>query len=109
MSTKTILHDMSTNVPYGTVYLCDAISKVWIDNGHVAAQLQYRVMEAMGKPVDYTKPPEQWPASLVLSVGVAIDGHRYSVVTNGDPHLVASFGPIIGPRPAGVDEYGRAV
>jgi hypothetical protein len=94
-------------VPHGIVYLCDATTKVWIDNGNVAAQLQYRVMEATGKAVDYSKPPEPLPASLTLSSGVAIDGHRYSVVRNGNPDLVASFGPIIGPRPAGVDEYGR--
>lgn len=107
MSTKTILHDVGNNAPHGVVYLCDATTKVWIDNGHVADQLKYRVMEAMGKPVDYTKPPDMWPANLTLSPGVAIDGHRYSVVTNANPHLVASFGPIVGPRWDQVDEYGR--
>jgi hypothetical protein len=109
VSTKTILHDVGTNVPHGTVYLCDATTKVWIDNGNVAAQLQYRVMEAMGQVPDYAKPPAPWPAALALSPQVAIDGHRYSVVTNGNANLVASFGPIIGPRPPGVDEYGRPI
>jgi hypothetical protein len=107
MSTKTILIDLAHNQPYGIWYLADATTKVWIDNGHVAEQLMYRVMEAMGKPVNYNNPPDALPNSLPLSSGVAIDGHRYSVVQNGNVHLVASFGPIIGPRPAGVDEYGR--
>jgi hypothetical protein len=107
MSTKTVLIDLSHNQPHGIMYLCDATTKVWIDNGYVAEQIMYRVMEATGKAPDYSKPPEPLPMSLVLSSGVAIDGHRYSVVQNGNTHLVASFGPIIGPKPAGVDEYGR--
>ena len=108
MSTKTILIDTGNNVPHGVWYLCDATTKVWIDNGHVAEQLMYRVMEAMGKAlINYTQSPEALPLGLKLSPNVAIDGHRYSVVQNSNPHLVASFGPIIGPRPSNVDEYGR--
>jgi hypothetical protein len=103
MSTKTILNDTRN----GAVYLCDAISKTWVDNGHVAQQIAFRVQEAMGNNPDYSKPAPPWPPALRLSSHVAIDGHRYSVVTHGDPNLIASFGPIIGPRPSGVDEYGR--
>jgi hypothetical protein len=69
--------------------------------------LAYRVMEAMGLTPDYTVPPTPWPEALRLSPHVAIDGHRYSVVTTGNEHVVASFGPIIGRRPTGVDDYGR--
>lgn len=108
VSTKTILVDMHLpKYPYGVWYLCDAISKTWVQNGHMAEQLKYRVMEATGQQVDYSVAPAELPASLTLSDDVAIDGHRYSVVRNGNVHLVASFGPIIGPRLAGVDEYGR--
>lgn len=106
MSTKTILIDVHTN-PYGVWYVADVNTKTWVQDGNVAQQLMFRVAEAMGKPVDYTKAPPELPPSLVLSSGVAIDGHRYSVVKTGNSHVVASFGPIIGPRPPGVDEYGR--
>jgi hypothetical protein len=103
MSTKTLLHDTRNDA----VYLCDATTKVWIDNGNVSAQLAFRVQEAMGNTPDYSQPAPPWPAALRLSSHVAIDGHRYSVVTHGDPNLIASFGPIIGRRPASVDDYGR--
>lgn len=89
------------------MYLCGPDSKTWVDNGHSARQLAYRVMEAMGESPNYDVSPKPWPTMLKLSSGVAIDGHRYSTITHGDPNLIASFGPIVGPRPGGVDQYGR--
>jgi hypothetical protein len=104
MSTKTILIDARN----GAWYLCGADSKSWVQDGNMAEQLIYRVMEAQGMTPDYSRPPSPLPVGgLRLSTGVAIDGHRYSAVTNANPNFIASFGPIVGPVPGGVDIYGR--
>lgn len=104
MGTKTILIDARN----GAWYLCGANTKTWVQDGNMAEQLIYRVMEAQGMQVDYTKPPSPLPAGgIKLTTGVAIDGHRYSFVTNANPNFIASFGPIVGPVPSGVDIHGR--
>jgi hypothetical protein len=105
MSVKTIILDARNN----GVYIANENTKTWIDRGDDARQIKFRIMEAMGLPVDYSKEPNEFPASnITLTPGVAIDGHRYSLVRNGDPSFISSFGPFTGTRrPSGLDEYGR--
>lgn len=83
VSNVLILEDVRN----GAWYRCGPESKSWVRDGHMSAQLNMRLEEtAVG--------------------GVAIDGFRYTKITNGNADFVRSTGPIIGPRPTGVDEYG---
>ena len=102
MAVRTILIDARN----GAVYLCGPESKTWVDSHLAAEQFSFRIMEALGQPVDYTL-RYPLPGNVELTPVCPFDGHRYVVRTNGNPDLVASYGPIVGPRPAGVDEYGR--
>lgn len=103
MAIKNIILDTRN----GGVYVAGDNTKTWCNNGDTARQLRYRVMEAQGIQPNYNVDAAPFPASLPPTAGVAIDGYHYSVITHGDPHFIASFGPFVGPRPGGVDEYGR--
>lgn len=97
-----------TDVRHDITYLVGATGKTWIDDGNARAQIGFRVAEALGQPVDYTKPAPPLPDHQSLTDDASpIDGFRYAVIRNGDPTFIASYGPIVGPRPAVVDEYGR--
>ena len=84
MSNVLVLEDARN----GTWYRCGPESKTWVQDGHMAEQLNMRIAET-GQD------------------GVAVDGFRYVKVRNGNVNFITSCGPILGPRPAGVDEYGR--
>jgi hypothetical protein len=71
----------------GARYRCGPDSKSWIRDGHMAAQVDARIAETMAH-------------------GVAQDGFRYTEMTNGNVDFIRSCGPIVGPAPAGVDDYG---
>lgn len=90
----------------GGVYVSDGVTKTWIFDGNLSAQLNFRVMEAMGKTPDYSRPPDPLPQTLALTAGVAIDGFHYAVVTSGDPSFIASYGPFNDKVPAGMDRWG---
>lgn len=97
-----------TDARNDATYLVSEIGKTWVDDGNARAQLGFRVAEALGIPVDYNKPAPPLPDHQPLTANPSpIDGFRYATIRNGDPTFIASYGPIIGPRPAGVDEYGR--
>lgn len=72
----------------GVWYRCGADSKTWVQDGNMAEQLNLRIAET-----------EQ--------AGCGVDGFRYIKMRNGNVNFITSCGPIIGPRPPGVDEYGR--
>lgn len=107
MAVKTLLKALNHNAPYGTWYLCGDNTKTWISDGNALSQFGFRCAEAQGQSPNYNAPPPPIPDNLALTKGVAIDGHHYCVVSNANPDFVASFGPIVGPIPDGVDEYGR--
>jgi N-acetylmuramoyl-L-alanine amidase len=107
VTTKLLYCDLNHNAPYGTWYLCGDDHKTWISDGNALAQFGYRIAEAKGIPVDYSKPAPPIPPTQPLTGVCPLDGFRYAVLTNANPDLIASYGPIIGPRPPGVDEYGR--
>lgn len=86
MTVKLVL----TDVRNAAVYLCDANTKTWVDNGHTAAELAKRITESQGGTV-----PSPW------------DGFTYREFIHAGNEVIASYGPIVGPRPSGVDEYGR--
>lgn len=97
-----------TDVRHDITYLVGATGKTWIDDGNARAQLGFRVQEALGNPVDYSKPAPPLPDHQPLTANAShIDGFRYAVIRNGDPTFIASYGPIIGPKPPQVDQYGR--
>jgi hypothetical protein len=75
------------DVRNGAWYRCGADTKSWVRDGHMSAQIISRLEETQVS-------------------GVAIDGFRYTKVTNGNVDFIRSCGPIVGPRPDGVDEYG---
>lgn len=103
MAVKTILLDVRNN----GVYIAGDCIKTWVNSGHTAAQLQFRVMEAMGKQPNYNHAPDPFPTGLAVTPGVAIDGYHYAIIQNADPEFFASFGPFVGPVPPGLDVYGR--
>jgi N-acetylmuramoyl-L-alanine amidase len=71
----------------GAWYRVGPDSKSWVRDGHMAEQLNARLAET-------------------AQFGVAQDGFRYVKMRNGDVNFIRSCGPIVGPVPAGVDEYG---
>lgn len=83
MTTVLVLEDARN----GAWYRCGADTKSWIRDGNMAAQIIARLEETNAS-------------------GVAIDGMRYTKLTNGNIDFIRSTGPIVGPVPAGVDEYG---
>jgi hypothetical protein len=85
-SSVLILED--ANAP-GAIYRCGPESKTWIRDGGMSAQVFARLDESAGG----TRP--------------AVDGYIYHYMKNGNLDVVASYGPIVGPRPDGHDEYGR--
>jgi len=107
MAVKTLLKALNHNAPYGTWYICGSNTKTWISDGNALNQFGFRCAEAQGQAVDYDSPPPPIPDNLPLTAKTAVDGYRYCVCTNANPDFVASFGPIVGPIPDGVDEYGR--
>ncbi len=76
------------NAP-GAIYRCDGVTKTWVKDGNMSAQVHMRVAESEGG----TRP--------------AVDGFVYTYMKNGNLDFIASCGPIVGPRPEGHDEYGR--
>jgi hypothetical protein len=74
-------------------YRCGAIGKSWIRDGDMSAQIDMRLEESRNSPT-----------------GQAVDGFRYTEMSNGNIHFIRSTGPIIGPHPreagVNVDEYG---
>lgn len=86
MATSVLILDDARN---HARYRCDGNSKTWIDDGTAAAQINARLAESGG-----IKPSP-------------VDGMIYTQMTHGGNDVIASYGPIVGPRPAGVDEYGR--
>jgi N-acetylmuramoyl-L-alanine amidase len=68
-------------------YRCGPDTKSWIRDGNMSAQISMRLEETKRD-------------------GVAVDGFRYTEMSNGNVDFIRSTGPIVGPRPAGVDEYG---
>lgn len=105
MSVKLILIDARESSNNAT-YLCGAEGKSWVDSGHSVNQFAFRIREALNLPVDYDV-AYPLPIPQTLTPPNPIDGHRYAVVRNGDASFIASYGPIVGPIPPGVDEYGR--
>jgi len=71
----------------GAWYRCGPDTKSWIRDGNMSAQVIKRLEET-------------------AAAGVAVDGFRYTKMTNGNVDFIRSCGPIVGPVPAGVDEYG---
>jgi len=89
-------HDMATSVliledanPPGAMYRCGPESKTWIADGGASGQVWLRINESSN------------------GTRMAVDGFIYHYMKNGNLDVVASYGPIIGPRPEGHDEYGR--
>lgn len=70
-------------------YRCDGVTKVWIRDQDAKQQIDLRLAESAGG----TKP--------------AVDGFVYRYMRHGDPGVIASYGPIVGPVPDGHDVYGR--
>ena len=84
-SSVLILEDAN---PPGAIYRCGPESKTWIRDGGMSAQVFARLDESAGG----TRP--------------AVDGYVYHYMRNGNLDVIRSYGPIIGPRPDGHDEYG---
>lgn len=76
------------NAP-GAMYRCDGVSKTWIADGDMSAQVWMRINESAGG----TRP--------------AADGFTYKYMKNGNLDFIRSCGPIVGPIPPGHDIYGR--
>ena len=83
VSTVVVLEDGRN----GTWYRCGLEAKSWVQDGNMAAQLIMRIDETSKS-------------------GVAVDGIRYVKMKNGNRDYIRSTGPIVGPMPPGVDEYG---
>jgi hypothetical protein len=87
MTTVLIIEDVRN----GAIYKSVGSHKTWVDNGHDAEQLFMRRDESAAAP-DHRSP---------------VDGFNYHYLRHGGNDVIGSYGPIVGPRPAGVDEYGR--
>lgn len=107
MAQRTLVKDTLNNAPFGTWYVAGEVSKAWIPDGDMLEQHAYRVAEAMGLAVDYNKPAPPIPSNVELTEFVSFDGFRYRVISNGNPDFIASLGPIVGPIPPGLDQYGK--
>lgn len=75
--------------PHAT-YLCDGATKSWVRDGDAGQQINARLEESRNGTV-----PSPW------------DGFVYREFRHGGNDVIASYGPIVGPRPDFVDEYGR--
>lgn len=76
--------------PPHAMYLCDGNTKTWVRDGDAGTQIDMRLQESKDGTV-----PSPW------------DGFTYRRFEHGGNDVIASYGPIVGPRPDFVDEYGR--
>jgi len=86
---KLVLKDVR-NPNNEPTYICDSNTKTWVKDWDAYIQLEQRLSECDGG----TK-PSPW------------DGITYRLFEHAGADVIASYGPIVGPRPPGVDEYGR--
>lgn len=89
MTVKLVIKDQ--RVPHA-VWISDGVVKTWVNDGAVAAQLDLRIAESAGG----TK-PSPW------------DGLVYREFKHSDDAVIASYGVVVGPIPAGFDQWGRKV
>lgn len=85
----------------GATYLVNENSKTWINDGDVIPQLHARIRESA---------PGSDPNTAIDIVGTQpspVDGMIYRFKKNGNGDFIASYGPIIGPRPANVNNWGK--
>lgn len=86
VTVKLVLEDVR---PPHARWLCDGNTKTWIRDGDASQQIDLRLEEsAAGLPSP-------------------IDGFVYRLLRHGGDDVIASYGPVVGPRPDGFDEYGR--
>lgn len=76
--------------PPKAMYVCDGNTKTWVRDGDAGQQIDMRLQES----ANGTR-PSPW------------DGYTYRRFEHGGNDVIASYGPIVGPRPDFVDEYGR--